>query len=658
MPAWIRGHLLEKKIDNKSTKKSLTCQELSFLLDWCSILDTIPDFVSIHDLEFKIIFANKALKEFLQKDPRGKRCFKTFHATALPPHYCPLKKTFDTGRTHRRIFFEKAVKRQFMVTTSPIYDQEGNLIAAIHIARDVTDLRVMEDQMERQRLVSEFILEKSPLGISFIKNRKILKTNEAFEKLSGYTREEMLGKSTAMFYESEEAFRELGEKIYGQLKTHEIVTMEGRMKRKDQTLIPVRVSVKRLSDLDDEDGESYIWTVEDLSREKEMEKARKEMNERLQRAQRLEALGVLASGIAHDFNNILTPIMGYTELAQCFASDERLKQYLKTISMATSQAKELIDNLLKFSRGQAGEPSRVELSRLIKEHVKLIQGVVPSSVVIKTEINEICRPILCDPAQLNEILMNLCTNAIHAMNEQGELTLGCTETVLEKPIHSRWLDAAPGRYAKFWVSDTGCGMDQDTLERIFDPYFTTKGPEKGTGLGLAMVFNAVKANQGFIEVESAPGTGTTFTVYFPLSDEEASRCDTARNVCENIESLSDLTILLVDDEESVLMLATEFLELAGARVIAKRSPSQALEYIERADTEDKPDILVTDLTMPKMTGDQLAAQARKRIPGLPVVIITGFGMKKPEIENRFPIVKKPFKMAELIRVIRQTLRDS
>ena len=647
----------KKKIDYKSTKRALTCQELSFMLDWCSILDTIPDFVSIHDLDFKIIFANKALKEFLQKDPVGEQCFKTFHATDSPPHYCPLKRTFDTGQTHRRVFFEKTLKRQFMVTTSPIHDLDGAPVAAIHIARDVTDLRAMEDQMERQRVVSEFILEKSPLGISFIKNRKILKTNEAFEKISGYTREEMLGKSTAMFYENEEAFRKTGEKIYGYLKTHEIATLEGHMKRKDQTLIPVRVSVKRISDLDDGDDDSYIWTVEDLSREKQLEKAQKEMSERLQRAQRLEALGVLASGIAHDFNNILTPIMGYTELAQCFASDERLKQYLKTISMATSQAKELIDNLLKFSRGQAGEPSRIDLGRLIKEHVKLIKGVVPSSVVIKTEINEISSPIVCDPAQLNEILMNLCTNAIHAMNEQGELTLGCTETVLEQPIHSRWLDARPGRYAKFWVSDTGCGMDQDTLERIFDPYFTTKGPEKGTGLGLAMVFNAVKANQGFIEVESAPGIGTTFTVYFPLSEEESSRCDTARNVCENIESLSGLTILLVDDEESVLMLATEFLELAGAKVIARRSPTQALEYIERAGAEGKPDILVTDLTMPKMTGDQLAAQARKRIPGLPVVVITGFGMKKPEIENRFPIVKKPFKMAELIKVIRQTLTD-
>ncbi|GEM_PF-1679154 len=625
--------------------QTVSCKEL---------LNTIDIPISIHDDEFKIVFMNRAMKKHLDSDARGRRCFEVIHNQDSPPVGCPLEKTIFSGEICRGEVCIDSQGRQAVVTTAPFTLNSGQKLA-IHIIHDITEQKNLERDLLQQKTISEFILEKSPLGIAFSQDRKIIRVNEAFEKMSGYARDELIGRDSRHLYPNRKLYEKIANQVYDFLKENELCTIPGMLKRKDGSLLPIKANIKKIQkfSLDGNNPwkEAYIWTIEDLTREKEKEQERKGIEKAHLRTQRLEALGLLASGIAHDFNNILTPIIGYIELAQAATSDEHLKGYLKTVAAASFRAKELVENLLRFSRGDRRKKEKLYLHKQLAEHVKLIRGMIPSSVIVKTDIREISAPIKADAAELNEIMMNFCTNAIHAMDEKGDLTIGCREIEIGNSISKKWPAAKPGKYAEVWVSDTGCGMDKRTLDRIFDPYFTTKGPEKGTGLGLAMVFRAVHDNSGHIHVDSVPGQGTTFRVIFPLVQANHNGENNNGNIfwAGSNSSLKGMKILLVDDEESILMLANEFLTMKGAEVTATANPKNALELLKKM--EAPPDLLITDLTMPHMTGDQLASSARALFPALPVIIITGYGHQIEAVQHDYLMVKKPFKMSELIEAI-------
>ena len=637
-------------------KANITLQQLKRILSWSDILDAISNPISLHDIECNIIYMNKAMKEAFPEAKTGEKCYKIVHNTNAPPSFCPLQQSFSTRKPQSRIFFHDDLKREFLVNTYPIFSRNNELIGGIHIINDITEARQFQLKYEHQKSISDFIFEKAPFGIVFVQNQKIIKMNEAFEQICGYPKEELKRKGIKILFENRESFKRFYKIANHILRDGELFITEEIIKTKKGELVPIKVTCRKIKSLDS-DINSYIWIIEDLKKQKELEETKNILTERLHRAQHLESLGILASGIAHDFNNILTPIMGYIELAQSFTDDDRIKKYLSTIATATARAKELIEKLLKFSKGQPGSIKKANITKSLKENVKLIRGIVPSSLIIKSKIEDIPYPVLCDPAQLNEIVMNLCTNAIHAMNEQGEIEIGCKLVELDEKQLRNWPNVKPGKYVKLWVSDTGCGMSQEVLERIFEPYFTTKGPDEGTGLGLAMVFNAVNSNNGFIDVKTEPGHGSTFYIYLPIVDEQELPAQTQCELCEDGDCLKGVKILLVDDEESVIMIAKEFLNLAGAEVKSFTDPEKALFFLK--ETKFTPDILVTDLTMPKLTGDQLAKKAREIIKNLPIVIITGWDNKKGKnIKEKFPIVKKPFKLKDLILTIKNTLEKN
>ncbi len=631
---------------------NITLHDLEKLLNWTDILDSICNPVSLHDKEFNIIYMNKAMKKAFPNAKVGDKCFKVVHNENSPPVFCPLQKSYLTKQPQSKVFYHEELKREFLVNTSPIFSHNNELIGGIHIINDITEAKLFQLKYEHQKSISDFIFEKAPFGIVLVQEKRLIKMNEAFEQISGYSRSELDNKGIKVLFKDEKTFNRVYQIAKSILKGGEIFTTEEFLRTKENKLIPVKVTCRKIKSFDS-DSNSYIWIIEDLTQQKELEETKNILTERLHRAQRLEALGILASGIAHDFNNILTPIMGYTELAQCFTTDKNVKKYLLTISTATARAKELIENLLKFSKGQESSIEKADITRSLKETIKLIKGIVPSSLIIKSKIEDIPYPVLCDQAQLNEIVMNLCTNAIQAMDEKGELEIGCELVELDEKQLINWPNVKPGKYVKIWVSDTGCGIEPEILDRIFEPYFTTKGPDKGTGLGLAMVFNAVSSNNGFIDVKTKSGDGSTFYIYLPVAVEQDAGHKAKCELCKDEECLEGLKIILVDDEESVIMIATEFLNLAGAEVKAFISPEDALMCIKKKDFI--PDILITDLTMPKLTGDQLAQKAREIIKDLPVVIITGWGNKENKIKNNFPVVKKPFKLKDLISTIKDLL---
>jgi PAS domain S-box-containing protein len=357
-------------------------------------------------------------------------------------------------------------------------------------------------------------------------------------------------------------------------------------------------------------GHEIGTAIENASLYRDMEAMIKELHEtrdKLLQSQKMEAIGTLAGGIAHDFNNILFPIMGYTEML-LEDTDKSSPNYgpLNEIFTATKRASELVKQILAFSREKNQELKPLKVQYIIKEIIKLVRSGLPQTIAIRQTIANETPLVMADPTQIHQVLMNLMTNAYHAMEENGgTLDISLSEVLLGAN-NERVPDLPPGEYVCLNVQDTGDGMDAQTMERIFDPYFSTKGVGKGTGMGLAIVHGIVKSHGGGIQVQSEPDKGSTFTVYLPALKTTAKD---AHTVAERAIIGGTERILLVDDEEPIVRIEQQLLERLGYQVTARTSSVEALEaFIANPDSFD---LIVTDMTMPNMTGIQLARKVKK-----------------------------------------------
>ena len=326
------------------------------------------------------------------------------------------------------------------------------------------------------------------------------------------------------------------------------------------------------------------------------------LERQLRHTQKMEAIGTLAGGVAHDFNNVLTPIMGYTEiirlkLQQDGFEDKAVYEYLEQILKASKRAKSLVEQVLTFSRSTEKKAMLQYMHPIVKEVMKLMRVTLPSTIVITEKVNERCGRVLIDPVQIHQVLINLCTNAAHAMvGRHGVLTVKLDKTSLALDGRE-WLELS--------VADTGDGIEEELLDRIFEPYFSTKEKTSGTGMGLAMVHGIISRQGGKIEVESEIGKGSVFRVYLPIAQRETG--------IEQVVSLGDLQggcgrILLVDDEEQVVQVTGEILQSLGYEVVGKTSPREALQLFSSSPQEF--DLVLTDLTMPGLTGLELSQQVK------------------------------------------------
>ncbi|MBI5556688.1 MAG: response regulator [Deltaproteobacteria bacterium] len=348
------------------------------------------------------------------------------------------------------------------------------------------------------------------------------------------------------------------------------------------------------------------------------------LQEQLRQAQKMEAIGTLAGGIAHDFNNILTPIIGYTELSLAkIGVSHPVAHDLAQILQASQRAKELVKQILTFSRQSSQERKPLQIHHLVKEVIKLLRASLPSSIEIRQNIAEDGGSILADPTQIHQILMNLCTNAYQAMRQNSSGLLGIRlsgVTFTEADARATVLHLAPGPYVLLEVSDTGCGMDPATRDKIFEPYFTTKPKGEGTGMGLAVVHGIVTSCGGHVSAYSEPGRGTAFHVYLPAI--RGGRQSPRPPSEETLPRGNGERILVVDDEETIVKLEQRILEELGYQVTAFTSCEEALKVIRT--TPDDIDLIVTDMTMPKINGLNLAREAKGLRPDLPVILCTGF----------------------------------
>jgi PAS domain S-box-containing protein len=394
-----------------------------------------------------------------------------------------------------------------------------------------------------------------------------------------------------------------------------------------------------------------IW---DITERKRADEEKEKLETQLRQSQKVEAIGMLAGGIAHDFNNILQPIIGYTEMGlNELPPSSPQRKSLEQVLNASIRAKGLIRQILAVSRS-AQEQQRIptDISSIIKEALKLLRSSLPTSIEMRQKIRK--GVALADPTQIHQVLMNLCTNAAHAMDDKGILEVRLSPVDLSESdlADQSIFDLKPGPYLRLTVSDTGCGMDGKTLERIFDPYFTTKEVGKGSGLGLAVVSGIVKRHEGAITVRSEPGKGTTFSVYIPRVDVQSE----ATMQVEDLPPHGSERILLVDDESAVTGVGTELLESLGYKVTSRTDSLNALEVFRSSPFEF--DLVITDYTMPKLTGLDFAREVLRLRPDIPILLCTGFSEKiTPDSVKKLGmgLLMKPYGMREISEAVRKIL---
>jgi CheY-like chemotaxis protein/anti-sigma regulatory factor (Ser/Thr protein kinase) len=365
-------------------------------------------------------------------------------------------------------------------------------------------------------------------------------------------------------------------------------------------------------------------------------------------------MGTLAGGIAHDFNNILSAIIGYTQMAQMKCGDNaKLQHDLQAVLQSSRRAADLVKQILLFSRQGKQEAGPVQVGLIVKEAAKLMRASIPATIEIRT----LCRSeavVFADPTEIHRAVVNLCTNAALAMEARGGVLEVVLEDVdLDEDAAARLGGVLPGRFVRLTVSDTGCGMPPEVKERIFEPFYTTREKGQGTGMGLAVVHGVVTSCHGAITVASEPGKGSTFDLYFPAVDRELR---TRKSVAEPLPRGAG-RILVVDDEPLVATTVTEMLQSLGYEVRTRTNAVEALAAFE-ADPAAV-DVVITDLTMPGMTGDVLAQRLKIRRPDLPVIMCTGYSERiTPEAARTLGIdefVMKPVLMGDLAKIVSKVL---
>ncbi len=385
------------------------------------------------------------------------------------------------------------------------------------------------------------------------------------------------------------------------------------------------------------------------------EKEKSKLEKQIRHSQKMEAIGTLAGGVAHDFNNILYPILGYTEMAiDEVAKGSPAHESLGEIMTAAQRARKLVEQILTFSRLDHQGRTLLKMQGAVKEALNLIRSTLPATIEIVQKIDAECGPVLADPTQIQQVVMNLCTNAFHAMHDHGGIL---TVSLEEVQIASDDLPASrnPVTYIKLTVADTGYGIPKDIIERIFEPYFTTKKIGEGTGMGLAVVHGIIKGYDGDIQVYSEPGNGTTFNVYLPRIDKDI---ETEDDIQVPIQK-GDENILLIDDEDQIARMLEQMLKSLGYRVQAVTDPLAAMEIFENDPRAF--DLVITDMTMPKITGDLLSREILKIRPDIPVILCTGFSKLIDEERTRKigikKLIMKPVIKSEIARAIREVLES-
>jgi len=504
------------------------------------------------------------------------------------------------------------------------------------------ELQATEEELKKFKTVSD----KSLQGNAIVDPEgNIIYINNYFSKVHGYTADKLIGCNLSIFHNDNQikAVNKINESL---VKNGHYGPMEVWHVHKDGTEFPMLMNGIMI---ENNNGipQYMAVTAIDITRQKYLEN-------QLQQAQKMETIGTLAGGIAHDFNNILFPIVGHAEmLLEDIPKDSPLRSSSNEIFVSALRAKDLVKQILTFSRQEKGELKLMKLQPIVKEALKLIRSTIPTTIKINQDIRPDCGVIKADPTQIHQIVMNIATNAYHAMEDTGgELTVKLKEVEIREfgLINS---EMTPGLFACLTIADKGIGMDKELRNKIFDPFFTTKEQGKGTGMGLSVVHGIVTSMNGGIQIFSEPGKGTEFRIYFPL---EKTYREQGEETKQSIQGGTE-HILLVDDEKSIISMERKMLERMGYKVTPYSNSVKALEAFR--NDYDKFDVVISDLAMPNVAGEKLASEMLKIRPNIPIILNTGFSDKlNPEIAEKIGIkgiLMKPIVKSELAQTLRKIL---
>ncbi|MCF8146754.1 MAG: response regulator [Deltaproteobacteria bacterium] len=514
--------------------------------------------------------------------------------------------------------------------------------------QEVKERKQAEERLKASEAKTRRIIEAAPVGICIHQQGRYVYVNPAFVEVFGYENvHEIEGQpvESLFFPEDRDLVRERG-RVRLAAEKEVPLTYEIRALKKEGKVFPVVLGGAAI----DYDGEpAILGFVMDVSAERDLRR-------QLLASQKMEALGTLAGGIAHDFNNILSAVIGYAELARMkLPKESDVMPDLDEVRKAGDRAKNLVKQILTAGRQTEEECGPMKPIFIVKEVLKLLRASIPTSIQFDEKLDKDAGDILADSTRIHQILMNLCTNARHAMREKGGILTVRLENVEVDPDDARAIRIDPGPSVRLTVGDTGPGMAPEVMDRIFEPYYTTKEKGEGTGLGLAVVHGIIESYGGKIAVYSEPEKGTTFHVYFPRIDAPSQ--EAAGAAAPAVLPTGAERILFVDDEAPLAKLGKRVLENLVYKVTALRSSMEALRHF--SEDPNRSDLVITDLTMPDMTGDRLAQEMLKIRPGMPIIIYSGFVEKsvrqRVKSTGARAFIEKPLTAEKLARTVREVL---
>ncbi|MBI9091651.1 MAG: PAS domain S-box protein [Desulfobacterium sp.] len=611
------------------------------------ILRNISDFICVHDLDGKIIETNLYFKKHLGYT-------REEHANLydlIPERYIPqfkdyLKNIKEKGKAEGMMVFIAKNGHEYTIEYRNALIRTGTGEYEVHgSGRDISERLKTEKALKESEKRYRMLFEKAGDAIFIIQDGVVKFANPGTLEIMEYAMEELkaIPLTQLIHPEDRDKFFNLYNKIVQKKEIPKYyffraVSKKGRELWLQNSAIRITWEGKPAT----------LNITRDISRIKKLEA-------QLIQSQKMDAIGTLAGGIAHDFNNILSAIMGYTQMSLMDAADNsQISRKLERVLQASHRAKELVHQILTFSHQKEEKKESVKIRLIVKEALKLLRASIPSTIEFNLDIQKDTGVILADPIQIHQVLMNLCANAAHAMVEKGgSLGIRLLNLDIDREGAKQFSDLNPGPYVLLTVTDTGHGMDENTVEKIFNPYFTTKELGEGTGLGLSVVHGIIRGLGGCITVSSEKGKGTSFQLYIPRIEKDSVQ----EIFTEKIPLTGTETILIVDDEAYVLDMLMEMLATLGYRVKAKLSSIEALNAFQ-ANPESF-DLVLTDQTMPMMTGEKLAEKILAIRPDTPVILSTGFSevinAEKARTMGIRAFIKKPVLISELAETIRKIL---
>jgi len=607
------------------------------------VLETLPAMVCLLTSDYHVPFANKAFRAQFG-EASGRKCFEYCFGRKEPCEFCESFKVLKSGEPHH---WEVNTPDGHVIDAHdfPFTDVDGSPLV-LEMDMDITEQRRVEKALQSAYSYNRSLIEAALDPLVTIDPRgRITDVNAATERATGRSRNELIGTDFSDYFTDPAKARSGYRKVFNEGAVHDYPL---ELRHRDGRVTPVlyNASVYR-----NEAGEviGIFAAARDISEQQRLEA-------QLRQSQKMEALGTLTGGIAHDFNNILAAVIGFAEIGEDkVAGNPDATRAVKRIFEAGIRGRELVKQMLTFSRKTEQEKKPLLLSSIVKETAKLLRASTPTTISIKVDVKNESGLVLADPVQIQQVLMNLCTNAAYAMREKGGVLEVELRDFSRRGGNGILDEIPPGLYMRLTVRDTGVGIPVEIRDKIFDPFFTTKKLGEGTGLGLSVVHGIVKQHDGHITVESELGKGSTFTVYLPKF-EEMRPADEALD--ETIPTGNE-RVLFVDDEEPLAEMGEELLSKLGYRVTIKTSSTEALALLKADPTQF--DVLITDQTMPDMTGVQLAREVLALCPDMPIIMCTGFSHLVDAETAKEAGIKaftlKPVTKKEIARTVRKVLDE-